>query len=130
MFQKSYTGNILGIVQNKSQNSYFSRHKTKSKDETEGHQRAATPHHGATPWPCHGMVWAPSPLPSAALPPIYSPRRENLKPRSIFHETYCKPLPSSTRDREGLEALPGSLPERGITTGCLLYHHGRLQSDV
>jgi hypothetical protein len=34
------------------------------------------PHHGmarATPWPRYGMVWAPGPLPSAALPPIYSP---------------------------------------------------------
>jgi hypothetical protein len=37
----------------------------------------------ATPWPCWGLVWAPGPPPNAALPPIYSPRRENLKPRSI-----------------------------------------------
>jgi hypothetical protein len=40
------------------------------------------PHHTmawAHPWPRHGMVWAPGPLPDAALPPIYSPRRENLK---------------------------------------------------
>jgi hypothetical protein len=27
-----------------------------------------------------------------------------------------------TRDREGLEALLGTLPERGITTGGLLHH--------
>jgi hypothetical protein len=47
VFQKTYTGNILRIGQNKSQNSYFSRHETKSEDETEGHQRAATPWHGA-----------------------------------------------------------------------------------
>jgi hypothetical protein len=91
------------------------------------------PHHPmarATPWLRHGMVWAPGPLPDAVLPPIYSPRRENLKPRSIFHETYCKPPPSSMRDREGPEALPGTLPERGITDGGLLHHHGRLRSDV
>jgi hypothetical protein len=36
MFQKSYTGNILGIRRNKSQNSYFSRHETKSEGEPEG----------------------------------------------------------------------------------------------
>jgi hypothetical protein len=36
VFQKSYTGNILGIGQNKSQSSYFSRHKTESKAEMEG----------------------------------------------------------------------------------------------
>jgi hypothetical protein len=58
VFQESYTGNILGIGRNKSQNSYFSRHETKSEDETEGHQRAAAPHHGvgpplAAPW--HGV---------------------------------------------------------------------------
>jgi hypothetical protein len=53
---------------------------------------------------------------------------ENVNTLSIFHETYCKPPPSSTRDREGLEALPGTLPERGITTGGLLHHHSL--SDV
>jgi hypothetical protein len=55
---------------------------------------------------------------------------ENLKSRSIFHETYCKPPPSSTRHREGPEVLPGTLPERGITTGGLLHHHACLRSDV
>jgi hypothetical protein len=40
------------------------------------------PHHPmarATPCRRHGMVWAPSPFPDAALPPIYSPRQKNLK---------------------------------------------------
>jgi hypothetical protein len=47
VFHKSYIGNILEIGRNKSQNSYFSRHETKSEDETEGQQRAAAPWHGA-----------------------------------------------------------------------------------
>jgi hypothetical protein len=55
---------------------------------------------------------------------------EILKTRSIFHETYYKPPPSSTRDREDSEALPGTLPERGITTGGLLHHHDYLLSNV
>jgi hypothetical protein len=91
------------------------------------------PHHGmarATPWPRRGMVWAPGPHSNAALPPIYSPRRENLKSLINFHETYCKLPPSSTRDREGPEALPGTLPERGITAGGLLHHHACLRSDA
>jgi hypothetical protein len=46
VFQKSYTENILGIGQNKSQSSYFSRSITESKSETEGSQEAATPPHG------------------------------------------------------------------------------------
>jgi hypothetical protein len=55
---------------------------------------------------------------------------ENLKTRSIFHETYCKPPPSSMQDWEGPEALPGTLLERGITAGGLLHHHACLRSDV
>jgi hypothetical protein len=55
---------------------------------------------------------------------------KNLKTRSIFLKTYCKPPPLSTRDREAPEALPGTLPERGITARGLLHHHGCLRSDV
>jgi hypothetical protein len=55
---------------------------------------------------------------------------KTLRTWSIFHKTYCKPPPSLTRDREGPEALPGTLPERGITTGGLLHHHAYLLSDV
>jgi hypothetical protein len=47
-----------------------------------------------------------------------------------FYETYCKPPLSSTRDWEGPEALPGTLPERGITTEDLLHHHACLWSDA
>jgi hypothetical protein len=43
VFQKSYTGNILGIGRNKSQSSYFTQHETESKAETEGSQGPATP---------------------------------------------------------------------------------------
>jgi hypothetical protein len=56
--------------------------------------------------------------------------RKNLKDGSLFHETYVKPPPSSSRDREDPGALPSTLPERGIPAGGLLHHHGRLQSDV
>jgi hypothetical protein len=76
------------------------------------HPRAARPR----PWPCHQGVSPPSPPPDAALPPIYSPRWEKRNPRSIFHETYCKPPPSSMRDREGPKALPGTLPEAFFIT--------------
>jgi hypothetical protein len=53
---------------------------------------------------------------------------KTLRTRSIFQKTYCKPPLSSMRDREGPEALPGTLPERGITTGGLLHHHACLWS--
>jgi hypothetical protein len=47
VFQKSFTGNIIGIGRNKSQSSYFSRSVMESKVETEGSQEATTPPHGA-----------------------------------------------------------------------------------
>jgi hypothetical protein len=40
---ESYTGNILGIGQNKSQSSYLPGTKTESKGETERGHRAAAP---------------------------------------------------------------------------------------
>jgi hypothetical protein len=131
VFQKSYTWNILGIERNKSRTSYFSRHESKSKDEMEGARtwpqpRAARPR----PWPRH-QGWGR--LVHLLTPPfrLYIPLNgKNLNTRSIFHETYCKPPPSSTRDREGPEALPGTLLERGIPVRGLLHHHGCLPSDV
>jgi hypothetical protein len=55
---------------------------------------------------------------------------KTLRAQTLFQKIYCKRPPSSTRDRESLEALPGTLPERGITTGGLLHHHACLRSDV
>jgi hypothetical protein len=87
VFQKSYTGNILGIGWNKSRSSYFFQHETGSKAETEGasrqaHHRVARP----TPGPRHQVVWPPGPPPDVALPPTYSPRRENPKDPIDFPE--------------------------------------------
>jgi hypothetical protein len=84
----------------------------------------------ATPWLRHQVVWVPGLTSDIALPPINSLHRENPKDQTLFHETYCKPPLSSTRDQEGPEALLGTLPERGIITGGLLHHHASLWSDV
>jgi hypothetical protein len=53
------------------------------------------------------------------------------KPKHLinFPETHRDPLPSSTRDWEGPEALLGTLAERGIATGGLLHRHACLQRD-
>jgi hypothetical protein len=95
-----------------------------------GPEGGHTPHGVGHPLAAPGLVWAPGPPSDIALPPIYSPRRENPKHPINFLETYCKLPPSSTRDREGPEALLGTLPGRGITTGGLLHHHACLRSDV
>jgi hypothetical protein len=76
------------------------------------------------PWcgpPSRTRLWC-GPLAHTLTPPfrLYYPLDgKTLGDRSIFHETYCTPPPSSTRDREGPEALPG-----------ILHHHGCLRSDV
>ena len=64
VFQKSCTGNILRIGENKSRSSYFTVTKTKSRGETERHHRATTPCHGAgpplaAPWVGVAALWRP-----------------------------------------------------------------------
>jgi hypothetical protein len=62
VFQKTYTGNILGIGRNKSRTSYFYRSFVKTEDKTEGGPGArlttggaayplAAPPHGEASWP-------------------------------------------------------------------------------
>ena len=51
--------------------------------------------------------------------PIYSPRGENPKHPSLHPRKVPEPPLSSTLAREGSEALPGTLLERGIITGGL-----------
>jgi hypothetical protein len=62
------------------------------------------------------MVWAPWSNSDAAPSPVKTPRREKPKHSITFLETHRDLPPSSTRDWEGPEALPGTLPERGIAT--------------
>jgi hypothetical protein len=88
-------------------------------------------HQGARPrpWPRRPVVsptWSTS---DAAPSPIKTPRREKPKDPINFPETHRDPPPSSTRDQEGPVSLPGTLPERGITTGGLLHHHAFLRRD-
>jgi hypothetical protein len=47
VFQKIHTGNILGIGRNEARSSYFLRHETESKAETEEGQEVATLPRGA-----------------------------------------------------------------------------------
>jgi hypothetical protein len=102
----------------------------RTKEETERSQGVVSLP-GARPraWPRRPMVsptWSTS---DAAPSPIKTPRREKPKHPINFLETHRDPPPSSTRDREGPEALPGTLPERGITTEGLLHRHACLRRD-
>jgi hypothetical protein len=93
---------------------------------SQAHPRVVQP----TPGPCHHGVRQLAHL--LTLPfRLYIPLDgKNLNDESLFLETYCKPPPSLSQDREDPGALPGTLPERGILAGGLLHHHGHLGSDV
>jgi hypothetical protein len=102
----------------------------KSEEEMEGGHWAASPPGGAAyPWPAPtcgeghlAQLWR-------RLFAYKDPRREKPKARINFPETHRDSPPSSTRDREGPEALPGTLPERGIATIGLLHRHACLRRD-
>ena len=89
------------------------------------HTRAARP----SPWPRPLCVRPPRSTSDDAPLPIKTPRREKPKYPMNFLETHRNPPPSSTRDQEGPEALPGTLPKRGIATGGLLHRHACLRRD-
>jgi hypothetical protein len=89
------------------------------------HHRAARPRAGPRPL----VVRPPWSTSDAAPSPIKTPRWEKPKHPITFLETHRDPPPSLTRDREGPEALLGTLPERGIATGGLLHCHACLRRD-
>jgi hypothetical protein len=118
MFQKSYTGNILGIGRNKSQTCYFSQSVTKSEDETVGGPEARLTL-GRRGLPLARATRGWDRLVHLLTPPfrLYIPLDgKTLRDGSIFLETYCKPPSSLMRDREDPGALPGTLPEAFSTT--------------
>ena len=81
-FQKTYTGNILGIARDENPPSYIAVMYTETEGETEGGHGAPTPPGGAGPTPAHReVVWGPQGSPGVSLPPIYTPSSENPKHR-------------------------------------------------
>jgi hypothetical protein len=85
VFQKSYTGNILGIGQKKAEPPIFTEASRRSKMRWRGvrgqpHHRVAQP----SPWPRHQVLRPPGPPSDAALLPINSPRWEKPKGRIAF----------------------------------------------
>jgi hypothetical protein len=89
------------------------------------HHRVARPRAGLHPL----VVWAPWSTSDAAPSPIKTPRREKPKYPITFPEYIAIRRRHRPEDREGPEALPGTLPERGITTGGLLHRHACLWHD-
>jgi hypothetical protein len=106
------------------------RHRVQSRDGGEPGARHTLGRRGPAPGRATRVC---GPLAHLLTPPLLLYillDEKNPKGRSLFPETYCKLPSSSTRDHEGPEALPATLPEMGITTGGLLHHHACLRSDV
>jgi hypothetical protein len=102
----------------------------RTEEETERGHKAPTPQGSAAcPWPAPLVVRPPWPTSDAAPLPIKTPRWEKPKEPNHFSRIHRDPPPSSTRDREGPKALPGTLPERGIAIGGLLHRHACLRRD-
>jgi hypothetical protein len=89
------------------------------------HNRLAWP----GPWPRPLCATAPRPTPDVAPSPIKTPRWEKPKYPITFLEHIAIRRRRRPEDQEGLEALPGTLPERGIITGGLFHHHACLRRD-
>jgi hypothetical protein len=87
VFQKSYTRNILELDKTKAEVPIFSDKRQSPKQRQRGASRQ--PHHRVarpSSWLRHQVVRPPGPPPDAALPPIYSSRRENPKGPINFSE--------------------------------------------
>jgi hypothetical protein len=89
------------------------------------HTRAVRPGAGSRPL----CVRPPRSTSNDAPSPIKTPRWEKPKDLMRFPEHIAIRRRHRPKDQEGLEALPGTLPERGIATGGLLYRHACLRSD-
>jgi hypothetical protein len=95
-------------------------------------QGTRAPHAGVAwlgPWPRGPRVRAPGPSSDIAPSPIKTPRRKKPKYPIRFPEHIAIRRRRRPEDREGPEALPGTLPERGIATGGLLHRHACLRRD-
>jgi hypothetical protein len=74
-------------------------------------------------------VRKPRATPDDAPLPIKTSQREKPMDRITFLEHIVICRRRRPKDREGPEALPGTLSERGIATGGLFHCHACLRSD-
>jgi hypothetical protein len=121
LFQKSYTGNILGIGRNKFPNSYFSRTKDEDRKRAGGGPGASLTMrgHGPAPGRAPPLVRPPWSPPDDAPSPIKSLPMKN--PKSIGE--ISRRVPQLRRRRRQIlgdrSLCSGTLPRRGSAPGAI-----------
>jgi hypothetical protein len=107
----------IPIFSEASQSPKLGRRRTRG----QAHHRVVRP----SPWPRHQVVWPPGPPSDAALPPIYSPRRENLRgpinfPQNILQATAVADARSGgSRSSSRHPAREGNHRRRPSSSPCL-----------
>jgi hypothetical protein len=108
----------------------ISRSFQNTEEETQPDQRVATPPgEAAQPWPVPAYGVGPLVHFRRRLFAYKDPPTGNPKDPITFPEHIAICRRRRPKDREGPKALPGTLPERGITTEGLLHRHACLQRD-
>src|SRR3954454_6115058 len=104
VFQKSCTGNILGIARDKLPVPYNHVTKTVSEDDLRGASQVARPHPGAArAWPVPGPTWAP---PTPPLRLFILRFGKTLETREKFHEKFRSRCHQRPRLGRVLELFP------------------------
>jgi hypothetical protein len=130
-FRKATQEIFLELDETKAKIPIFPEVSRSPKERQSGVRRR--PHHPmarATPWPRRGLVWAPGPHSDATLPPIYYPRRENLKGPINFPRNILQAAAVVDARSGGSRSSSRHPAGEGNHTGGLLHHHACLRSDA
>src|SRR3954468_12273821 len=120
VFQKSCTGNILGIAWDKLPIPYKHVTKTVPEGDLRGDARWPDPTQARPdPGPRLGGVWAHQGAPDSASSPIYSWFRENPKDGRENPRKVPSPPSSPKQDSGDRSLYSGTLPERGSAPGAI-----------
>jgi hypothetical protein len=121
VFQKSYTGNILGIGQNEAKHPIFLGRKMKTEGEPEGAQGPTTPGGGAPPPPGRARGWCGAPG-RPLTPPLRLYKAFRLRNPKLIGVFPRKVLQRRRRRRpiSGDRSLcSGTLPRWGSAPGAI-----------
>jgi hypothetical protein len=129
-FRKATQEIFSELDETKASSPEFHRSFQRTEEELERGHEGPT-HQGGAAWPLGALLRVRPPRSTSddAPSPIKTPRREKPKYPISFPEHIAICRRHRPEDREGPEALPGTMPERGIATGGLLHRYACLRRD-